>query len=75
MHHVIKIAETQPQVTVRVFPLVTGMVSSLVPGGLFFLYTFPGPADPMMALTETVSADHVHIEADQVARLCEGTST
>jgi transcriptional regulator with XRE-family HTH domain len=68
LHHVIKITETHPRVTVRVFPLITGMVSSLVPGGLFFLYTFPDPADPMMALTETVSADHVHIEAEQVAR-------
>jgi transcriptional regulator with XRE-family HTH domain len=68
LHHIIKVAETEPRVTVRVFPLVTGMVEALMPGGLFFLYTFPDPSDPPMALTETVSADLVHTNPDEVSR-------
>jgi hypothetical protein len=31
LHHVIKVAEIQPRVTVRVFPLVTGTATSLMP--------------------------------------------
>jgi transcriptional regulator with XRE-family HTH domain len=68
LHHVIKVAETQPRVTIRVFPLVTGMVPSLIPAGLFFLYDFPDSADPPMALTETLSADLVHTRPEEVAR-------
>ncbi|GAA0365951.1 helix-turn-helix transcriptional regulator [Actinoallomurus spadix] len=68
LHHVIKIAETHARVTVRVFPLVTGMIPSLVPAGLVFLYTFPDSCDPPMTLTETVSADLVYTDAERVAR-------
>jgi transcriptional regulator with XRE-family HTH domain len=68
LHHIIKIAETEPRVTIRVFPLVTGMVQTLMPRSQLILFTFPDPSDPPMAVAETVSADLIHTEPDEVSR-------
>lgn len=68
LHHVIKIAETSPRVTIRVFPLVTGMSASLMPGAQLILYTFANPSDPPMATVQTVSAELFHTEPDEVTR-------
>ncbi|GAB3988339.1 helix-turn-helix transcriptional regulator [Actinoallomurus acanthiterrae] len=68
LHHVIKIAETQPRVTVRVFPLVTGMTDSLTPSGSFSVFTFPDPTDPMMAAVQTISAELFYTEPNEVAK-------
>jgi transcriptional regulator with XRE-family HTH domain len=68
LHHVIKLAETEPRVTVRVFPLVTGVVTSFMPGSPTMIFTFPDFSDPPMAVASTVSADLVHTEPEKVAR-------
>jgi transcriptional regulator with XRE-family HTH domain len=68
LHHVIKAAETQPRLTVRVFPLVTAMVTSFMPRSQLILFTFPDPADPAMIVETTVSTDLVHTDFDHVAR-------
>jgi transcriptional regulator with XRE-family HTH domain len=68
LHHVIKVAEIQPRVTVRVFPLVTGTATSLMPRSQLVLFTFPDPADPPMAVAETVSTDLFHTGLTEVAR-------
>ena len=68
LHHVIKLAETEPRVTIRVFPLVTGMVASLMPRSQLILFSFPDPSDPPMTVAANVSADLVHTEPDEVAR-------
>jgi transcriptional regulator with XRE-family HTH domain len=68
LHHVIKMAETEPRVTVRVFPLVTGMTESLTPGGSFTLFTFADPNDPSMAAVQTISAELFFTETDEVAK-------
>ncbi|GAA4635889.1 helix-turn-helix transcriptional regulator [Actinoallomurus vinaceus] len=68
LHHVIKIVETQPHVTVRVFPLVTGMATSLMPRSQLILFTFPDACDPPMAIAETVSTDIFHTEPSEVSR-------
>jgi transcriptional regulator with XRE-family HTH domain len=68
LHHVIKVAETAPKVTIRVFPFTTGMTGSLMPRSQLILFTFPDPSDPPMAVAETVSADLFHDEPEQVAR-------
>jgi transcriptional regulator with XRE-family HTH domain len=68
LHHVIDLAETQPRVTVRVFPLVTGMVTSFMPRAQLILFTFPDVIDPTMTVETTVSADLIHTEPEQVSR-------
>ena len=68
LHEVIKVAETQPRVTVRVFPLVTGMTQTLTPGGSFVLFDFPDPNDPPMAAVQTISAELFYTESTEVAR-------
>jgi transcriptional regulator with XRE-family HTH domain len=68
LHHVINLAETQARVTVRVFPLVTAMVTSFMPRSQLILFTFPDPADPTMIVETTVSTDLVHTDFNQVAR-------
>lgn len=68
LHHVIKIAETQPRTTLRVFPFVTGTVRSLMPRSQLVLFTFPDPSDPPMAVVENVTADLFHARPDEIAR-------
>jgi transcriptional regulator with XRE-family HTH domain len=67
LHHVIKVAETEPRVTVRVFPLVTGMVASLMPKSPIMVFTFPDESDPPMAVASTIFADLIHTEHEKVA--------
>jgi transcriptional regulator with XRE-family HTH domain len=68
LHHVIKIAEVHARVTVRVFPLVTGMVRSFMPRSQLILFTFPGPTDPPMVVETTVANDLFHAGSEKVAR-------
>ncbi|MDN3351348.1 helix-turn-helix transcriptional regulator [Actinomadura sp. DC4] len=68
LHHVIRVAETQPRVTVRIFPLVTGMTQTLTPGGSFVLFNFPDPNDPPMAAVQTISTELFYSESTEVAR-------
>ena len=68
LHHVISVVESQHRVTVRVFPLVTGMVTAFMPSSPIMIFTFPDQAEPPMALASTVSADLVHTEPENVAR-------
>lgn len=68
LHHIIELAETWPRLSVRVFPLITGMSASLMPRAQLILFTFPDPEDPPMAVVETVSADLFHTDPQQVAR-------
>jgi Domain of unknown function (DUF5753) len=67
LHHVIKIAETQPPVTLRVFPLVTGVVTALMPKSPIMVFTFPAESDPPMAVASTVFADLVYTEPEKVS--------
>ncbi|MGI8332906.1 helix-turn-helix domain-containing protein [Actinomadura scrupuli] len=67
LHHVIKMAETEAKFTVRVFPLVTGMITSRIPRSELALYTFLNPADPPLAAV-TTDTDVFQTEPDKVAR-------
>ncbi|MEV5704500.1 helix-turn-helix transcriptional regulator [Actinoallomurus sp. NPDC052274] len=68
LHHIIKVAETQPRVIVKVFPMVTGMVPRLMPRSQLIIFDFTDESDPTMAVTETVSADLFYTETKEVAR-------
>lgn len=68
LRHLIKMVSTEERVTMRVLPS-----DALVPGGFlpkasFSLYTFADPGDPPMAVVDTVTADVVLAQRDEVTR-------
>ncbi len=68
LRSLIETATRQPRVTVRVLPLAADFTGRLLPKSAFFLYSFPDPADPPMAIVDTVSTDIVHIAHEEVMR-------
>jgi transcriptional regulator with XRE-family HTH domain len=68
LHHVIEVASAEPAVTVQVLPLDARVTGGLLPKSTFALYTFPDPADPRLAVVDTVATDIVHTEPGDVAR-------
>lgn len=68
LHHLIRTVETQPRVTVRVLPLITGMVKSFMPRSQLILFTFPDPADLAMVVETTILNDLVHTDPAKVTR-------
>lgn len=61
-------ATKHPRITVRILPLVTDFSGRLLPQSSFFLFTFPDPHDPPIAVVETMNTDVVHIDHSQVMR-------
>ncbi|MBO2454990.1 helix-turn-helix transcriptional regulator [Actinomadura barringtoniae] len=68
LRHLIATTEQEPRVSIRVLPLQPGPSGSLPPQSPFYLFTFPDPTDPPMAVVETVAADLVHTESAEVSR-------
>ncbi|WP_103938608.1 helix-turn-helix domain-containing protein [Thermomonospora echinospora] len=68
LRHLTETATRHPRVTVRVLPLVADFTGRLLPLSAFFLFTFPDPADPPMAIVDTVNTDIVHVDHDEVMR-------
>jgi transcriptional regulator with XRE-family HTH domain len=66
--HLGHLSEQQSRITVRVLPLVTGRTNAMLPKSAFFLYTFPDPCDPPLAVEESDSADHIHIASSAVSK-------
>ncbi|RAY14129.1 XRE family transcriptional regulator [Actinomadura craniellae] len=60
--------EEHPSLSVRVLPVGTRLTGTLLPRATFTLYTFPDPADPPMAVVDTINTDNVHIEPREVQR-------
>ncbi|MFG2000971.1 helix-turn-helix domain-containing protein [Spirillospora sp. NPDC048911] len=68
LRHLVGVITEEPRISIRVL-----LHNSRVPGGLlpkssFFLYTFPEPADPTMAVVDTVTTDLVLTDRREVAR-------
>ncbi|GAA1889411.1 helix-turn-helix domain-containing protein [Actinomadura bangladeshensis] len=68
LHSLIQTATQHPYVTVFVLPIAADFTGRLLPKSAFFLFDFKDPADPPMAVVDTVSTDIVHIAADEVMR-------
>ncbi|WP_433327783.1 helix-turn-helix domain-containing protein [Spirillospora sp. CA-294931] len=66
--HMIHIAEEHPQLSIRVFPLITGSVGEPLPRSQFVLYTFPDPADPPMVAVGTDGGHFFYTEPEQLGR-------
>ncbi|MFA1541665.1 helix-turn-helix domain-containing protein [Actinomadura monticuli] len=68
LRSLIDTAAHHPRVTVLVLPLAADFTGRLLPKSAFFLFTFRDPADPPMAVVDTVSTDIVHTQGDEVVR-------
>ncbi|CNE82618.1 Helix-turn-helix domain [Mycobacterium tuberculosis] len=68
LRSLIETALRHPRVTVLVLPVEADFTGRLLPKSAFSLYTFPDPADPPMAVVDTVNTDIVHTERDEVMR-------
>ncbi len=68
LHHLVRMVEGLPRLSVRVFPFTTGMVTARLPRSDLSLFTFPDPADPPMAVG-TADADIFQIDPEEVARI------
>lgn len=61
-------ATRHPRATVLILPVNADFTGRLLPKSAFSLYTFPDPADPPMAVVDTVSTDIVHTEHGELMR-------
>jgi transcriptional regulator with XRE-family HTH domain len=68
LQHLIDVVSAEPRVTVRVLPYDARIAGGLLPKSSFSLYAFPDPADPPMAVVDTVTTDLVHTEKREVSR-------
>jgi transcriptional regulator with XRE-family HTH domain len=59
LRHLIKVVSTEGRVTMRVLPSDVLVPGGFLPKASFSLYGFPDPADPPMAVVDTVTADVV----------------
>ncbi|TDD74237.1 XRE family transcriptional regulator [Actinomadura darangshiensis] len=66
VHHVVNLMTSEPRLKVRVLPVDARIEGVSIPRSAFFLYTFPDPTDPPIAVVETPRADLVYTEADEV---------
>lgn len=66
--HIVKMLDSQSQLTLHVLPVNARLVGTLLPRSTFTLYTFPGEADRPMAVVDTITADLVYTEPREVER-------
>lgn len=66
IHHLINLMTSEPRIKIHVLPVDARIEGVPIPRAAFFLYTFPDPADPPIAVVETPSADLVYTESKEV---------
>lgn len=65
LHHLLQLAE-RPNISVRVLTLEAPLSPGQVPTTPCSIYTYPEPADPEIAVIDTVLRDHVVSDPDEV---------
>ncbi|TDC55312.1 transcriptional regulator [Actinomadura sp. KC345] len=68
VRHIVRAVTEAPHLTVQLLPVDVRVQGYLLPTVPFFLYTFPDADDPPMTVVDTVTADIVHIEPQDVER-------
>jgi transcriptional regulator with XRE-family HTH domain len=68
LRHLADTAHAAPNITVLVLPVDARISGALLPKSPFFLYTFPDPEDPPMAVVDTITTDLVYTEPAEVVR-------
>jgi transcriptional regulator with XRE-family HTH domain len=68
LRHLVKVVTTEDRVTMRVLPSDVVVPGGFLPKASFFIYTFADPADPPLAVVDTVTADVVLARQRELAR-------
>lgn len=68
LRHLVQVVTDQPRITLRVLPYNVRIPGGLLPKSAFFLFKFPDPMDPPIAVVDTVTTDLVLTERREVAR-------
>jgi transcriptional regulator with XRE-family HTH domain len=71
LRHIVALAESEPRVSVRVFPLRTELTADLMPRSALYIYTFADPDDPTVTLESTVTADLILTQPDEISHNLE----
>lgn len=71
LRHLIKVVSVEERVTMRVLPSNVLVPGGFLPKASFFIYTFPHPADPTVAVVDTVTTDLVLTQRREVTRYIE----
>ncbi|WP_119730269.1 helix-turn-helix domain-containing protein [Thermomonospora amylolytica] len=71
LRHLIKVVSAEERIIMRVLPSDAPIPGGFLPKASFSLYTFPEPADPAMAVVDTVTTDVVLTQRREVARYTE----
>jgi transcriptional regulator with XRE-family HTH domain len=66
--HLIDVVSTEDRITMRVLPADVLIPGGFLPKASFFLYAFPDPSDPSMAVVDTVTADVVLTQRGELGR-------
>lgn len=67
LRHIVDVAAAEPRVNVRMLPYDARIAGGLLPKSPFHLFTFADPADPTMAVADTVNTDLIYTEPEEVA--------
>ncbi|MEV4002450.1 helix-turn-helix transcriptional regulator [Actinomadura sp. NPDC049753] len=68
LEHMVRVVSEQERITVRVLLHSAGIPGGLLPKSSFYLYTFPEPGDPPMAIVDTVTTDVILNQRAEVMR-------
>ncbi|TDC97713.1 helix-turn-helix transcriptional regulator [Actinomadura sp. 7K507] len=68
VRHIVQTVTEAPRLNVQLLPVDVRVQGYPLPTVPFFLYTFPDVDDPPMTVVDTVTADIVHIEPQDVER-------
>jgi transcriptional regulator with XRE-family HTH domain len=68
LRHVVELVAAEERITIWVLPSDRPIPGGLLPQASFFLYTFPEPADPPLAVVDTVTTDLVLSKRNELAR-------
>lgn len=71
LRYLVTTVSANPRITVRVLPFNARIKGGFSARSSFTIYTFPDPEDPVIALADTVNADVVHIDPEDVRRYVE----
>lgn len=68
LEHMVRVVSEQERITVRVLLHNASIPGGLLPKSSFYLYTFPEPGDPPMAVVDTVTTDVILNQRAEVVR-------
>lgn len=68
LHHLLDVVDGHPRIVLRILPYDVRIPGGLLPKSAFFLFTFPDPDDPPLAVVDTATTDLMLTERHDVDR-------